>query len=97
MLKSVTANNVPLLSYTANLYACVGNAAVYTVKILSPDTTSDVDLDTVLFAISNILIVTVAEKDWEVFNKAVSIGKKTKTDLEIQRDIIINAYKELAQ
>lgn len=44
----------------------------------------------------NILIVTVAEKDWEVFNKAVSIGKKTKTDLEIQRDIIINAYKELA-
>ena len=59
MLKSVIANKVPLLSYIANLYAAVGNVAEYTVNMLSPATTSVVDLDTALFAISNILIVTV--------------------------------------
>ena len=43
----------------------------------------------------NMLIVMVSEKIWDNFNKAVNIGKKTKTDLDTQREIIINAFKEL--
>ena len=52
--------------------------------------------DVVLYNESyNLMIVMVSEKIWNIFNKAVNIGKKTKTDIETQREIIINVFEEL--
>lgn len=45
----------------------------------------------------NLMIVMVSEKIWNIFNKAINIGKKTKTDIETQREIIINVFSELAE
>lgn len=43
----------------------------------------------------NIMVVMIKEDCWNKLNTSVDIAKKTETDIQIQRDILINAYATL--